>query len=1264
MWKKNRQSIFSGDDSRNIQIGGDLNVFHTDLPKELIDQKIEEKVEILRQSRSFREFDRVNAALVLGRRLVDRDLSCGTDAVRCRALAWCARILLHTDELDPAEEFLTLARSFGTCPEVDTVDACVLYQRGDKRAALKTLAGLDSPLSKSTALMIVGHHEGAGEAVRWLENTGITAADLDPDGRRFCVMMQLELEHWDTAKDILRDISANDTKEAPILHHMFAITQLLTAVPVEFRATVFKQLPFELAEFPLSSDEAGIIARRAAQQHFVASAAAASELNLPSTATMADAYALWLELRDPDRPDKGRQRLQARLRDTKSALGLVPLALQFGIDLDLAAVEQEIGRQTAFNGGMTQDAALARCALAFTRKSPEDVARYIEQHHDALAEYLDVKALRSLQLDMWSRAGSPERATACLELLLQDGLSKAEEDRLRGIISEAEGADPVKVRKEHYDRSKSLTDLLVLVAELEAKHAWEDLCQYGAILFDQTRSVRDAERLVIALSNMNRTERTVEFLQAHSNLLSQSDLLQMSYAQALYHEGALLDSRHELAKLSHSTANPHYRSLHVHLCIAIGDWNSLSEFVANELAQRVDRSADDLMRAAQLALQIGSPQARELVFAAVAKGGDDPGVLATAYFLASSAGWENEAQVGEWFIKATELSGDQGPLKKISLKDILDQKPGWDHLESEMSRLLSRGEIPLFSAAQSLRKSLIDLMLFPALANPAEKDPRRRGAIPTYSGKREPMRVDPGTTAGMEATALLTLGLLGLLKEALDAFKTVWVPHSTLTWLFDEKQKTTFHQPSRIRDARHIRDLLATSVLEQFVPSTIANSDLSAQVGDELAALIAEAEQDRDGDNIQRLVVHPGPVHRASSLMDEEADLTAHAEVMSSCLPIVEKLRKTGQITAQEEQKARAYLQLHENPWPSQPEVMDGAVLYLAELAVTYLLHVGMLGKLRAGGLRAIASSRAISEADAFIAYGRISEKIEEKIERIRSAVSAGIESGKIKLGRRRTVDESEQGSTFGHPTLKVIALADECDVILSDDRFLNQHFSVYEREPVVRVATSLDLLDTLLAAGAISDDMRLEHRTFLRRAGYFFVPVSEEELSRYLGATSVENNKVIETAELKAIRESILRVRMSDWLRLPEEGPWLQMTLNAFNRVLKSLWKDGADVSVATARSNWIVDQIDVRGWAHLFEPENGDNIVKVGRVEHIGMLLTPPSDTTREVREAYWHWAEGRILVPIKEQFPDLYSQFVEWQKADLSEIAEMDLTETETT
>ncbi|WP_420832576.1 hypothetical protein [Paenibacillus periandrae] len=40
--------------------------------------------------------------------------------------------------------------------------------------------------------------------------------------------------------------------------------------------------------------------------------------------------------------------------------------------------------------------------------------------------------------------------------------------------------------------------------------------------------------------------------------------------------------------------------------------------------------------------------------------------------------------------------------------------------------MLSQGEIPQFLAAELLNKSLVSLMLFPALANLLENDPRRR----------------------------------------------------------------------------------------------------------------------------------------------------------------------------------------------------------------------------------------------------------------------------------------------------------------------------------------------------------------------------------------------------------------------------------------------------------------------------------------------------------------------------------------------------------
>ena len=149
--------------------------------------------------------------------------------------------------------------------------------------------------------------------------------------------------------------------------------------------------------------------------------------------------------------------------------------------------------------------------------------------------------------------------------------------------------------------------------------------------------------------------------------------------------------------------------------------------------------------------------------------------------------------------KAAALSGEDGPIWKITMKDFLDQKPEWDRRVSEIWEQLSRGDIPMFLAAEGVNKSLTDLMLFPTFANLLESDLRRRSTIPAYSGQREPLSLDINRQVGMDATALLTLSLLDLLDEALDAFDTVHIPHSTLGWLFDEKQRIAFHQPSRIK---------------------------------------------------------------------------------------------------------------------------------------------------------------------------------------------------------------------------------------------------------------------------------------------------------------------------------------------------------------------------------------------------------------------------------------------------------------------------------
>lgn len=1260
-WKEAHEAEMQQKLSTGLK-GVQSDVFaHPYFPTALVDQKIQDEIAILRKSRFFGEYDRIGSSLKLAKRLTEGELSGGTDWVRSRALAWCARLLSPSDEIDKAEEYLTIAKTIGAGPDIEIAAAFIVSKRGDKGGALAALAAIESPSARSAALMVVAHHDGAEGVLIWLTAADINMSDLDAEGKHFLLMRQLELARWKDAEITADSLSDQDLNQVPILHHMLGLTRLLTTVPEEFRNLVLNQLPLQPADFPLADDSTSIATRRRAREYFVRAAEVARELECPKAAIVDNEYALWLELRDPDQSDSGMSKLRGALHDTEQSLRMVHLGLQFGFDLDTDAVEQEIEREVALHGGMTLDAALARFALVFRQKTPEQAARYIARHRDELEKYLDKKAMQFLEIELLSRSGQAERATGRLDALREEGLPSVEEGRLRRIIAEIEGTDPIEASRQQFAQTDSISDLVSLIDELEKRCEWNELSEFAETLFQRTRSLQDAERLATALSNANNSERVVAFIRTNADLLAQSRNLKMLYCWALYLQGELLDARLELSKLNDDPDDRNYRALLVNLAIGLGDWNSLSAYLSHECQKKENRTAHDLIGAAQLALHLGSLHAKELLFAAAAKASDDAALLATAYTLASSGGWEDDPGVHQWLHRAAELSGDEGPIQKMSLQDVLDRKPEWERRESETWELLSRGEIPMFMGAQALNRSLVDLMLFPALANRSEVDPRRRGVIPAYSGKRHPVSLELGATIGMDATVLLTLGSLNLLDQALDPFSEIYLPHSTLSWLFKEKEKAAFHQPSRIRNAHRVRDLLATDTLERFMPETVPDSDLSAHVGDELASLIAEAEKQSETGNTQCVVVRSSPVHRIASVMGEEADLTAHAFVLSSCQAVVDKLRHKGQITQEEAKKAIDYLHLHEKPWPDQPEIADGAVLYLDDLTITYFLHLGMLEKLNAAGFRAVASPREVDDSNQLILYQGTADKVNEVIDRIRSSVAARIESGKIRLGARSKIDAQEDQSATDHPSISILALAGKCDCILIDDRFFNQHASIEHEGARTKIACTLDLLDTLASSDAMSRQDYLKFRTLIRRSGCFFVPLDDEELGALLDGALVAQGKLIETAELKAIRESLLRVRMSTWLQLPKEAAWLDALLKTFIRVLKRQWSDIADIPRARARSDWIIDQIDVRGWAHSLDGESGDNLVKNGRIAHIMLLLSSSTDLPPESRSEYWDWIEERILVPIKEEEPELYAQIVEAHGQQVAYFADASLEET---
>ena len=155
----------------------------------------------------------------------------------------------------------------------------------------------------------------------------------------------------------------------------------------------------------------------------------------------------------------------------------------------------------------------------------------------------------------------------------------------------------------------------------------------------------------------------------------------------------------------------------------------------------------------------------------------------------------------------------------------------------------------------------------------------------------------------------------------------------------------------------------------------------------------------------------------------------------------------------------------------------------------------------------------------------------------------------------------------------------------------------------------------------------------------------------------------MMERVHLKAIRESILQVRMNDWLQLPKEGVWLENLFDVFVNALRSPWRTDADIPSVEARSNWVLDQIDVYGWTHRLDLNEREDTIKSARTRIIFALIAPlPSDVPPDIQESYWRWVEKSVLIPVKEFEPDIYSRIINLIRKHISEFARTDITEWE--
>jgi hypothetical protein len=494
--------------------------------------------------------------------------------------------------------------------------------------------------------------------------------------------------------------------------------------------------------------------------------------------------------------------------------------------------------------------------------------------------------------------------------------------------------------------------------------------------------------------------------------------------------------------------------------------------------------------------------------------------------------------------------------------------------------------------------------------------------------------------------------LLRLVGPVLDFFDRVIIPHTTLTWLFEERQHLTFHQPSRVQEAREIRALLSTNKLTRFDRTAKVDPELASEVGVDLAGMLAEAAVPSDNGQ-QKLVVRSSPVHRVNSLMEEQADLSGFAVLLCGCDDVVSALVRSGQLTQAEEQKARSYLKLNEMPWSNPPPITPRAKLYLDGLSVTYLRHLGLLRKLHDAGFEAIVAPTDISQSDWLVRYEELSQKALDTIEYIRNALTNAIELGKVQLAPTfRTEDGAADNRLVTHPSFGIMSAAKLAEILVVDDRHFNQHGTLTGEFGSRSVWSTYDVLSFF------SKDLSelVERVTSLRRFGFCYVPIRTDELSTLVRSAAVTKQSLVETAELKAIRESVLQARLANSLQWPKEQVWLDNLVFAFTEAIKAQWFEGITSSDAAARSDWLLTQFDIRHWASRYAAD-GDVTSMTNRYKGFVLLLaTLNTGVGLEVKSLYWEWYNTAILKPLKEDDLTTYEMIVQQVRSVVDSAADL--------
>ena len=1168
--------------------------------------------------------------------------SAASPGLRRRVLLRASRMAAIRGQINEAEALLAAGTALSGEDSDRPARARLAHAQGRVDEAIKLLRDERDADSVSTLINILSQTKGDDVALQFLQECNVSSEDLTPGGVVALSQIQMRRGALDELNKALDGLTEQQLSEAPYLLFLRGVCRLALVFPKHYRPSVLTAIPIEVSfAEPSMRDPQLTTQLDRAISDLERVYPTTQELDLRMAARVVRWYVVWCKLLHPHRRSAALAQLRSDMQSPTSAVLLVLLALEYDAEFDSVELEAWLQKRDAL-GGLDEYEFRAALALRIHCGDPKGIAELIAKHRTVCEGSLGKPLALVVEIKALTKLGD----AASARLLLEAGRSILEAaivQQIEAEIATAEGADPVSEHLRIYESTKSLLSLRGLVDALIRKQDHRALGKYAELLYAETGDPEDLVNCAKAFSRAGDHENFIRVMQEHPFLKERDMMLKRALAWRLFDAGNLKEAGQIADELARTESHRDL-SLEVVLAIEGGRWERLGLPLGAYLRDQDRYDGLSLIRAANLAQSSGYGPYQELMRAAVRKGQGSAQVLLGAYTVAVEGGLEEtKPEAHEWFQRALELSGTDGPIQRFELKELLAHQVAWRDRSRKINDAIVSGDVPLIMAVPALGTTLVDAIVGNFIRSGAQADARKRAAIPIYSGVRPPLAVGEIKRVALDVTSVLVLGWLGLLPQVLDLFPEIVLPSGLLRELFEGRSRIRQFQKSRLVRAQQIKALLASGLKVHRISNTRPDN-LAQEIGVDLASFLTAAELNNG------IVVRPAPVLRLGLDEQREADMTAHSTRLSDMNTLLKALRDLGAVDQATEAAADKYFRLQDRGWPSSARPDQAKPLYLDDVAVSYLQTTNLLEAVIRAFDAVYIGSDVEEEANDIIEMDLQSAEVLRILDAIRDAIIKPDEAGKIVFGPRTPSAGTDDERDLS--TMHLLTDLSRVDAVVFDDRSLNKNPYATDRNGHnARTLTSLDLVEELVRRGVITQAERQSLRHRLRVAGAALVPVDSGELH----AAAIRSGSR-ESAELRAVRESVALAGLREIPRFPAEIPWFLSLNRAVKEALIQVWKSEGTGERAEALADAVLSlQPNALDWLNCWEGSPPPGWIEAANRVMVASLAFPVELTDQAVIGRYHRWLESRVLREIRESDPSRYHAIIGQIRSFILSVAE---------